>query len=227
MTALRARRTEEARRGQTLVGPHRDDRVRGARRPRHAHLRLAGPAAPARPRASPRRGRAGGARGRLEPRAAAGRRALRAGSRRPGQCPAPRRGRRAGVPDHRGGDDARAARGLVAGPRGRACVEPSRWPCRERHERRDLHRQRHQGPGGARGGAEAARDVHRRHRRLRPPPPRATRSWTIPSTRRSPATATASRSSSTPTAPARWATTGAAFPSTPTRRAASRRRRSS
>ena len=37
--------------------------------------------------------------------------------------------------------------------------------------RRDVHRERHQGPRGARGRPQAARDVHRGHRELRAPPP--------------------------------------------------------
>ena len=56
----------------------------------------------------------------------------------------------------------------------------------------------HHRPRGPRGSPQAPRHVHRLDRRPGPSPPRSTRSWTTPSTRRWPARPITSRSSSIP-----------------------------
>ena len=80
------------------------------------------------------------------------------------------------------------------------------------HERRDLHRERHQGPRGPGGRPEAPRDVHRRHRRLRPAPPRLRGRRQLGRRGARRATATASRSSCTPTAPCSVGDNGRGIP---------------
>ena len=78
----------------------------------------------------------------------------------------------------------------------------------------DYGARQHPGPGGPRGGPQAPGDVHRRHRRRAGSTTSSTRSSTTPSTRRWPATATASTSPSTRTTRSRSRTTAAASRST-------------
>ena len=84
----------------------------------------------------------------------------------------------------------------------------------EEEGRRLVRRQGHHRPRGPRGGPQAARDVHRLDRPARPAPPRLRGASTTRSTRRSPATATRSRSSCIPTTAAPSPTTAAASRST-------------
>ena len=174
-------RAEDLRRGLTRVGPH--PRRRGGA-PR-ARRRAARPPRAASSGCWPWRSRLGVAlvvrrRHGASAGAAAGRRPLRARSGGRRACAGVARGQGQVVYTATDAQPAAGGAGTVWQVAGGRLEPAAPWP-EARHERppkgarrgarRDLHRERHQGPRGARGRPQAAGHVHRGHGELRPPPP--------------------------------------------------------